>query len=454
MSSRPDELLLLDLVERDSLDGDLEQPLGSGAVRDRTQKGPRSLSTEQRELVKGMRRDREVLRSVPTPPLPMDFVEAMTDLLAPPAPAMAGLTRAQGWRRGLRLILPGADRWSVSMPALAGLGLAASLGAALATAALLSLGHGWKSGESSSSGDRLAGAMAQPSPGSAAGGGGGQVGPLAAGGTPIPSEIDLHHLRPPSGAAEDAGALARGGTQGNPGDTLAPIAGGQALGAGTVALVIRADGVDPGLSALQQAIRGTSPNDAALVRNVTYREAFELDARIRAAEGSDTRPPAMTSGDARLPRAVGPATRSPQSSGQSSGQSSDQSSAPSLRDATLGEHLAGPRHAATTPELQLELAEDGFSYSVTLPVERLRDLLIALAFDESVRIQLGSRKALAADQRSASAAVAASSAEAWRRWQEASTALSAIERGVPAGTRVTVAVRIDSWSEDGKRRAR
>jgi len=485
MPRRPTELSILDLVEH---------PRGSRGESELTA-NESGLSADAVELVAGMRRDREVLRTLAEPALPQDFVALLSEFLEPPAPQVSV---AKGFR-GLRL---SPLHWIATRPSsgrlAAALSLAACGGAAVATAVLIAF-----------DGRSLAPAVATPEAGAVvvldadsgearragtAGGlsGGlseGDAGPLLAGAAGARGRSsnggDRHHL---SGSREQALALSTeaGGGASPPSPDGTKLVGTEldgaevgGLGRGAVALVIRTERLDTGVAALRQAIQACAPSDSALVRNVTLREAADLDLRLRAAAGQPSRLLAMASrgGDLAGSQAAGSQTsvdgavrRETPAGSRGGARTPGERDAPTgiisgapqgLRDAgVLGEHLAGSRAAATAPDLQLELSEDGFSYSVTLPVERLRDLLVALAFDESVSIRLGRRETLvsatggqspgsgsSAVTGSAASGAEESSVDAWRRWQEATSAMAAIERSLPKGSRVTLAVRVDPRRE-------
>jgi hypothetical protein len=308
--------------------------------------------------------------------------------------------------------------------------VAACAGAALATAILILLGRGGPAGlgtegqgaavatgGSTSAAERLdarAGRTADAS----------HLTTLALG------DLD-HALSPLELAIADAAPAIVAGRD------AAPLAA-EGLERGVIALIVSADGLDAGLDALRQAMQRSAPANAALVRNVTLREAADFDLRLRVAASGKRGAPAQASaaGQAGQPgaREAGPVD----AGNPPIGAPRDSTAA-----ALLGEHIAGSPAAATAPEVQLTLSEDGYTYSVTLPVEHLRDLLIALAFDERVRLQLGRREELPVATAAAGREVA-SPAEAWQRWQRATAAMMALERGLPTGTMVTLAVRVDS----------
>lgn len=438
MARRPDDLALLALIERPLADAALiEQPLDDAALASRLD----ALDEDVRREVAQMRRNRELLAGLAAPELPRDFVAGLAGMMEPPAPIVPGTGR-----RGalLRLV----DDWmgtrSVGRAA-AGLSLAACAGAALATVVWITLGRGGTQGGTAmgTDGDHLASGMSTSSAAAPVPTSGSSEAPT---GRSYAADAELHHPVP-SGVGQPA-HLADAGRTGRPsGREAAAVARPVDLSNGALALVIRTDrsasGMDLGVDALRRAVEASSPKDAALVRNVTYSEAGDLEMRVRAsARDGKASPPAMASGE-------------PGSSGGSSGGSSRGSMGgsterprvvvdPTLADATLGEHLAGVPSAAAAPELQLALSDDGFTHSVTIPVERLRDLVMALAFDETVRMQIGRRETMAPDRLGAARDPASN---AWQRWKDATAVLEELERSLPRGSLVVVAARVQQGSK-------
>ena len=421
MARRPDDLALLALIE---------QPLDPAAVAAQLA----ALDEDLRVEVGQMRRDRELLSGLAAPELPCDFVAGLAGMMEPPAPVVPGTGR-----RGAMVRLVNDWMGSRSFVRTAGgLSLAACGGAALATVVWITLSRGAPDAGSGPDAARDGTALAHAS---------GLEQPTAestpsSGRTPEPrfyaADAELHHPLPPGvGSGTLLADGGRSGRHGLPPDASAAdgVESREGLAKGAIAIVIRTDrsatSTSQGVDALRRALEASSPKDAALVRNVTYSEAGDLEMRVRAAGRSDGHSsPAMASGDPGSVRSVPDRPRVVVD--------------PTLADAALGEHLAGSRSAAAAPELQLALADDGFTHSVTIPVERLRDLVMALAFDETVRMQIGRRETMAPDRLGA---VRDPASSAWQRWKDATAVLDELERSLPRGSLVVVAARVQPGSK-------
>lgn len=423
---------ILELVEQP-----LEQPgatLPSGGV----------LEPSLAATVAGMRADRARLRSLTSPPLPRDFVAALEDRLQPPAPMVPGAGRRDR-----------VSPWSAFSGRLA---LAAGLALAAAATTWLTLGN--IATTRTIVGADPSGASAEASPRS--GGADHSIDSRddrSGLSERALAENDLHHPAPapstdnaPSGPSLPSRVV---------------VAEDDATDVPTVALVISGSDLDSAMEALRAAIDGIAPTRGALVRNFSLAEAIALDSRWRRSlplEGEPARAPAVASRQAPTGVANGTSRSGRALDGRADGGLGQRPGGTTL-DGTaldgrgdpsegtllsLGEHLAGDRRFATAPELQFELAERGFAHSITLPVADVRKLLVTLAVDGRVRVQLGRVEAVAV----ATEGSAQSPIESWRRWQDAAAALSALEASAATDGRVTLPVRVETPREERSRPAR
>jgi len=193
--------------------------------------------------------------------------------------------------------------------------------------------------------------------------------------------VDVHHGVPRLDAAARAIALG-GGSDGKAGDGAASPRSPQVPpqvrvdGRGGAAIMIEARDADLVLAQLRDLVDRMG-DGTALVRNFSYDDALALQRQIigrHPGERStmptllELRPPGSAETlDARARRMVVDWVELVGAS----------ESLPI--EEHIGEQLAGPRSAAPSPSIQLELAEMGYTHAISVPAGRLNEVLTALA---------------------------------------------------------------------------
>lgn len=485
MTDVPTSASLLDLVEDDHHDGAAATRLPVvGAHFDA------SRDASQMAAVDAMRRDRALLRSLEAPPVPYDFVARLLgdsadresedisvgmDLprwtASPPIRLRSTST--------LRRLVPGFGspaRFALA----AGLGAAVTAGLFVMTRSMPPISE--RFGATGDSGSGADGALIADHivPGAGAEGvagdlpgAGDSAGLLAT--TDLTADSDLHHAHPlPShrasgriGARDDS--IARGAG-------IAIAGGGKGDGADDARLA----GLRPALSELVLVIESTDGTEAmdllrracaevageqsavALVRNVTYDEAMTSLRQALASAGVDgaelERLARQREGSRRVARAEGssagaegrPARDTDRDLYRALSERLASRAAPSLRPhqqprlagsgdaaapAALGEQLVGDSSAAPSPEIQLELADEGYSHALTIDATRLAAVLERLSRDGGVaRVRFAVRTSSTDD-------VASATRDSWRSWKLASDAAHSANA---ASSRMIVPIRVES----------
>jgi hypothetical protein len=354
---------LLDLVE-----GELDQRARE-LLRARLAKQPAALAR-----IDQMCHDRESVRALPDPELPVDFVSKLESLLARPmlieSPAATstefhpGEFRRQYRKRALRI------RWSrLAAAAVIMLGLAAGLWAMV---------NSWVLQNRNSQRDQLAidrqrdTAATTPETGS------------------ILTDIDVanlkgivHHYEP---KPFDAGlAQPRDESRQPAADAL--MVQGEPVPA-TFALVFQTGDVASAEDSIAQTIQDLAPERAALVRNFSFAEAQRIVERIERTPSDLSVPapdPVVASSKANLRwrtpaelKSFANQVRLAMQSMKAAGQSTAETEAPVMESA----HLIGPEHLGPTLEQQLDFSSRGAHLTVAVPVARLSAFIEKLGISE------------------------------------------------------------------------
>ena len=154
-----------------------------------------------------------------------------------------------------------------------------------------------------------------------------------------------------------------------------------------VLVVASRDGQDePGIEQMLLRVLDDVDGPAALVRNFTFQEARQITRRLRVEQGRHIDGDlararddfaGMTSSTGGSPRTEADLPRRRQAAGRLA-RTLEQAGGP----LTVSGQLVGPRSLAPTYEQQLEYAERGAIWTITVPVERLNDVLARLQVTE------------------------------------------------------------------------
>lgn len=329
MSEHHDEHELLALIE-----GDLA-PEQEARLRARLAgSDPKTL-----HLIDRMRADRALLRSMPEPPLPEDFLAEVEPVLARPML----IPPPEEVRRRVRLRRAGRRRAGPILLAAAGLALAAGAGI-WATTLLLPRNPAVPEKEFLAASDSAAAPLEARLP---------LTGPPA----PLAPEA------PPIGSQDSGVPMQRAARP----DERARLPGPGAPVAAGIALVIEAADTPHAERLLEEALARIDRAATALVRNLDQAEADALTeqwhrARARGGERAGEAPVASANGQT------------------PSGASRRQPVPPTIDRAALqSRQLAGPAELAPSYEQQLGFSGKGATHTIAVPAEKLADLLALLA---------------------------------------------------------------------------
>lgn len=352
MSGRFDEAELLGLIE-DDLD---EQR--AAVLRDQLEHDP-----EMKALVERLRRDRQVLRSIPQPELPHDFAASLEPLVArsvltePPLGEyrrQMARARGRGWGRGRRWV-PLAAAASVAVLVLGGVWAAVT--------GVLSSGRDGLD-RTFAAAEREAPAMGMELEASLADAGT-ELEPAKDAAWPPPGST-IHHRRPqPVSVAEGLAAARPVGAPAEP--------AGRTVVADFV-LVIFNDDPEGSEQIVARVVAGLG-QQTAMVRNFSYEEAQRLEEEWQLARGRSPERRETTAADA--------SSSSDRDARRDLLIQRAREQARVRRDRRVGTteesgQLHGRPEAAPSFELQLELSSRGATHTVAVPVSKLNELLARL----------------------------------------------------------------------------
>ena len=352
MSGRFDEAELLGLIE-DDLD---EQR--AAVLRDQLEHDP-----QMKALVERLRRDRQVLRSIPQPELPHDFAASLEPLVArsvltePPLGEyrrQMARHRGRGWGRGRRWV-PLAAAASVAVLVLGGVWAAVT--------GVLSSGRDGLD-RTFAAAEREAPAMGMELEASLADAGT-ELEPAKDAAWPPPGST-IHHRRPqPVSVAEGLAAARPVGAPAEP--------AGRTVVADFV-LVIFNDDPQGSEQIVARVVAGLG-QQTAMVRNFSYEEAQRLEEEWNLARGRSPERRETTAADA--------SSSSDRDARRDLLIQRAREQARVRRDRRVGTteesgQLHGRPEAAPSFELQLELSSRGATHTVAVPVSKLNELLARL----------------------------------------------------------------------------
>jgi hypothetical protein len=343
MYERFDETELLALIE-DDLD-----PQEARRLRRRLASHPEVLARIER-----MREDRMLLRTVPEPRLPEGLLAELEPILARPMLMPDAPSRRRSRRPVLRAVAA-----AVALIAFAGV-WATIIGVVTSTS------KQENPIELARSGPADAGAVGLPAPETATA--------VANDDSWPPQGSVVHHYAPVAAGAGDT-RVAR--------ERSRPVGGrpgGPALVAADFMLVVKARD-DAEAEGVLRRVLSELAGESALVRNFTYEEAQALGESIELAEGArrgdaaDTDTPvADVSGEA-----AGPRRRTDRDApGPPRPRAQDRPETRLSRSAVI----VGPRILAPSFERQLDFSERGAAYTLSVPADRLMQVLAQLQLRE------------------------------------------------------------------------
>ncbi len=346
-----DEADLLALIE------DELEPERAAEIRRRLADDPKVLA-----LVERLRSDRDLLQSTAPPPVPADLLSELEPLLARPML----MPQSTDWRRRYRKRRP----WKAFVAAGLALGLLAGV---WGTFVLVTSRQG-------ADPVRLADAVT-PIGDAVEGPASIDANPTAQDDSPPPGGI-VHHHAPMPGPAE---TIAATGRRHPPGPR--PRGETPALQSAEFVLVVRSDDE----SKVQQSLRRVLSDletRAALVRNFSYEEAERLLERERLANRPVDRELEQAFNDLASIGATG--GERPGRERQARRRKVAERIARHMveSDQAVSGQLLGPRTLAPTYERQIEFSESGAAWTISIPADRLNEVLARLQLDEGYATSL------------------------------------------------------------------
>ena len=364
---------MTDFAESDLLaliEGDLA-PKHAARLRQRLAGDPQMAA-----LVERLQDDREMLRTMAEPPLPADLLVELEPMMARPML----LPDAGDWRRRYRPRRPW--RRYIAFAAVVCMALLAGVWA---------VGGGLFGG--GAVGDSMLAMQVPPTPDASREGGAVSLDESTPGDTLPPPGSTIHHRHPVGEATRlaDAREPRRRVPPGPRHDRrAAPM-----LTAADFVLVVNApDGDEQALQDILQRVVAGLDGDVALVRNFSFEQAQQLARRVEADQGrrldhalsraSDDFAGIMATGRAtggeRLVRRRKAASRLARRVDQSGGA------------LAVSGQLVGPRSLAPTYEQQIDYAEGGAIWTISVPADRLNDVLAGLHLAEGCETVLQLRR--------------------------------------------------------------
>ncbi|MHC4217543.1 MAG: hypothetical protein ACYSU7_03715 [Planctomycetota bacterium] len=370
MFKRFDESDLLALIE-DELD-----PRQAARLRRRLATEPDALAQIER-----MREDRQLLRSAPEPRLPDGLISELEPILARPMlmPDTSTRRRRRPWVAAVAaavVLVVFGGLWATQLVTLRPSNPQPSIEIAEAETDAL---HATSSATVS---------IPTPSP------------VAVADETWPPAGMVVHHHGPLPGIT------ARTTAPGETGAAIAARGGAPPLVPADFVLVVRAEDPSQAEQMLQRVL-GDLDFEAALVRNFSYREADELEEARRLADGGRPGPSADDASDP-VAGAFGgaPAPR------RRSGQPAPSRPRPQPQDRpetrlSSAELLVGPEELAPSFERQIDFSDRGAEYTLSVPANRMMQVL--------TRLQLGERHQAALRREAADSDAAMTDEMRWLR---------------------------------------
>ena len=350
---------MTDFAEADLLaliEGELE-PEQAARLRRRLA-GDRQMAA----LVERLQADREMLRTMDQPPLPADLLTELEPMMARPML----MPDSGDWRQRYRPKRPW--RRYIAIAAVVCMALLAGVWA---------LGSGLLGG--GTVGDSMLAMQSSPTPDASAGGAEARHIDSTQG-DPWPPEGSTIHHRHPVGEATRVADAREPARRTPPGPRRARGAAPMLTAADFVLVVNAPDGGEQAVQDMLQRVVGELDGEVALVRNFSFEQAQQIARRVEADKGrrvdrelsraSDDFAGITATGHAaggeRLVRRRRAASRLARTVDQSGGA------------LAVSGQLVGPRSLAPTYEQQIDYAEGGAIWTITLPADRLSDVLAGL----------------------------------------------------------------------------
>jgi len=364
---------MTDFAEADLLaliEGELE-PKQAARLRQRLA-GDRQMAA----LVERLQDDREMLRTMAQPPLPADLLRELEPMMARPML----LPEPGDWRQRYRPQRPW--RRYIAIAAVVCMALLAGVWA---------LGSGLLGG--GTVGDSMLAMQPSPPPDPSAGGREARPVDSTQGDPWPPAGSTIHHRHPVGDATRLADAREPGGRM-PPGPRRARGAAPMLTAADFVLVVSAGDGGEQAVQDTLQRVIGGLNGEVALVRNFSFEQAVQLARRVEADRGrrldrelsragtdfAGITATGRAAGGERLVRRRRAASRLARTIDQSGGA------------LAVSGQLVGPRSLAPTYEQQIDYAEGGAIWTITVPADRLNDVLAGLALIEGCETFLQLRR--------------------------------------------------------------